>query len=163
MKVRFNLALFAGLGLVETVISHSCFTNWKCLPTKTAPTIDADFRDWDGMEFISTKLIQALTGKEYDAGHGIYMCMYDTDNIYIALQIPGEFRYNATDNHLSPAVGLMFKMGSKATYVNMGGCPETMGGNNCSAIPDSCADYMVDLGESYVIFFGIDGHEYQAM
>ena len=66
--------------------------------------------------------------------------------IYFALEILGDYRFDATDNAKCAAIGTMMKIGSKATYINMGGCPDALSG--CPST-NSCDDYLVDLGSHW--------------
>ena len=55
----------------------------------------------------------------------------------------------------------MMKIGSKAGYINMGGCPEAME-NGCpdGVIPPECDDYLVDLGAHWELKTTEMGVEY---
>ena len=64
-----------------------------------------------------------------------------------ALEIPGNYRFDALDNKKCGAIGTMMPIGSKASYLNMGGCLEAMENGCDGGIPPSCADYLVDLGK----------------
>jgi hypothetical protein len=114
------------------------------MPTTTPPTLDADHSDWSDVEGYTTALLNTL-GEMYEAGSATYKCQYDSENVYFALEIPGEYRFNTTDDHLCAAIGTMFKVGSKASYINMGGCPDALAGCD-EGVPDTCADYLVDVG-----------------
>lgn len=81
---------------------------------------------------------------EWSAGNSTYKCLYDDEHIYFAFEIPGEYRFSTEDNHLCAAVATMFKIGSKAEYVNMGNCPDAA--NGCPEDISVCDDYRVDIG-----------------
>lgn len=124
--------------------SEPCSTTWKCHPVKTTPTLDADHSDWADVEAYTSSLLM-ISGSEYAEGGLTAKCQYDSENIYFAFEIPGKYRFSATDNHLCAAIATMFKVGSKATYTNMGGCPDAISG--CpDGVPDTCSDYRVDIG-----------------
>lgn len=75
-----------------------------------------------------------------------YKCVYDENRIYFALEIPGEYRFNTTDNHKCASIATMTKVGKDATFMNMGGCPDAMGGCSDGVVPDTCETYTVDIG-----------------
>ena len=139
-----RLAAFLSLASVATVVAQECSTTWKCMPTSTPPVLDADHSEWADVEVYTSSLI-TTTGTEWDAGNAMLKCLYDEENIYFAFEIPGEYRFSTEDNHLCAAVATMMKVGAKATYLNMGGCPDAMGG--CAdGVPDTCSEYLVDIG-----------------
>lgn len=141
--MKFSLSIFALLA-APVFAQDQCSTTWKCHSTSTPPVLDADHSDWESVEAFTTSLVSTL-GVEYDAGQATYKCLYDSENIYFAMEIPGEYGFNTTDNHHCAAIGTMFKVGAKAEYVNMGNCPDAMGG--CAdGVPDTCTDYLVDIG-----------------
>jgi hypothetical protein len=130
--------------LPQQVSAQECPSTWTCAPTSAPPTIDSDLSEWANVEGISSPIIM-ITGEEYPQGNAEYKCMYDDTHIFFALEIPGDYRHNTTDNHKCAAIATMLKIGSSATFVNMGGCPDAMGG--CAdGVPDSCMDYRVDIG-----------------
>jgi hypothetical protein len=128
------------------VAAQDCDTTWKCHPTSSPPVIDADLSEWVDVEGISTSLAK-ITGESYmDGEEATYKCMYDSNRIYLSLEIPGEFSFDTEDNHLCASIATMTKIGVDATYVNMGGCPEAMGGCTDDVVPDTCEPYRVDIG-----------------
>jgi len=135
---------------VSAQAAADCPTSWKCVPVAgTAPTLDGDLSDWsDRVPTVASKLQGALTGAAYDAGAAQLQCQYDATHIYLALQIPGFFRFNATDNHHCAAVATMQKIGADATFYNMGGCPEAVvEGVTCdAALVETCDAHRVDIG-----------------
>ena len=83
-----------------------CPSSWTCArTTTTAPTLDGDLMEWTEVEGIETSLQMPLTAAEYMAGTASLKCVYDDTNIYFALEFPGLFRFNATDNHQCAAIG----------------------------------------------------------
>lgn len=149
MKLSFNPTLFLTLGFFFQGSSMSnaqdeCSTTWNCEMTSTPPVLDADFTEWENVEAYTTTMLQT-TGPLYEAGDATYKCLYDADRIYLAMEIPGYYRFNSTDNHFCASIGTMMKIGAKATYVNMGGCPDAATGCD-DGVPDTCDEYRVDIG-----------------
>ena len=140
----FAVAIATGHFCMVLSQDDQCAENWICRPTSTTPTLDADHSEWTDVEAYTTTLLNTL-GEEYTAGAATYKCQYDSEHIYFALEIPGEYRFNTTDNHHCAAIGTMFKVGSKASYINMGGCPDSFQGCD-EGVPETCADYLVDIG-----------------
>jgi hypothetical protein len=130
--------------LPQQVFAQDCSSTWTCAPTSAPPTIDSDLSEWADVEGISTPII-AITGQEYEAGNAVYKCMYDGTHIFFALDIPGDYRFNATDNTQCASIATMLKIGSSATFLNMGGCPDAISGCE-DGVPDTCMDYRVDVG-----------------
>ena len=164
------LLSLAASTVVTVVAAQECGTTWMCNPTITPPTLDGNLTDWaDVVGAYQSTMVQPLTAAVYDAGDVTYKCQYDADNIYFALEIPGEFRFNATNDHQCASIATMTKIGSMATFDNMGGCPDAMGGCTAGgAIPDTCTDYRVDIGAHWELsetnagsMYGI-GDEYSA-
>ena len=56
------------------------------------------------------------------------------------------YRFDGLDNKKCAAIGTMMRIGEKAGYLNMGGCPEAAELGCDDGIPESCDDYLVDLG-----------------
>ena len=150
MQLSFNSAHLAALLSIASTFAvvanaQECATTWKCMPvTGSPPVLDADHSDWADVEAYTSSLV-TTTGTEWDAGNPVLKCLYDENQIYFAFEIPGEYRFSTEDNKLCAAVATMMKVGEKATYLNMGGCPDAMGG--CAdGVPDTCSDYLVDIG-----------------
>jgi hypothetical protein len=108
----------------------------------------------------TTSLIKT-TGENYD-GDVTYKCLYDSENIYFALEIPGEFRFSADDDHLCASIATMFKIGENATFLNMGGCPDATAGCE-EGVPETCDAYRVDIGAHWELsgtergtYYGVD-------
>jgi hypothetical protein len=116
-----------------------------CKPTSTPPVLDADLSDWDKVEGIKTSIYQVGGTVEYPFGSVSYKCVYDETSIYFAFEIPGEYRFSATDNQKCAAIATMMKIGSKASFYNMGGCPDALLGG-CPTDTTTCDDYLVDIG-----------------
>ncbi|CAB9511775.1 Ethylbenzene dehydrogenase [Seminavis robusta] len=146
MLSRTSFALFL-LGSMSPALAQDdeqCAATFKCLPTTTPPILDADHGEWADVAAYETTLVK-YTGGEYEGGKATYKCQYTADHIYFAMEIPGEYRFSTEDNHLCAAIGTMFKVGEKATFLNMGGCPDAL--NGCeNGVPDTCDDYRVDIG-----------------
>jgi hypothetical protein len=118
-----------------------------CEFTSTAPTLDGDLSEWDNVVGIGTMIYQPGGLVEYPDGSVSYKCMYDETNIYFGLAIPGDYRFDPTENERCASVAAMFKIGANATIINMGGCPDAATGCDASgAAPSTCDDYRVDIG-----------------
>jgi len=116
-----------------------------CLPTLIPPTIDANLSEWKDVTRMDTTMYQIGGFTPYLDGNPGFKCSYDDTKIYFAMEIPGDYSFDATNNHKCAAIGTMFKIGNDATFVDMGGCPDAAYG--CSAgIPASCDNYIVDIG-----------------
>lgn len=150
--MNFNSNLFLLLSLsTSATLAQDCSTSWTCTPVAdgNTPVLDADFSDWSTVEAYQTPLTSPILGGTYDtAGQPVNLkCQFDQDRIYFAFEFPGEYRFNATDNEKCAAIGTMFKIGAKATYYNMGGCPDAFVETACAnGIPDTCDEYRVDIG-----------------
>ncbi len=117
-----------------------------CKFTLTAPTLDGNFSDWSSVEGIETDMYN-ISGAKYADGAAMYKCIYDTTNIYFAMMIPGSYRFNATNKHTCPSIATMFKVGTMATFYNMGGCPDAISPDSCAdGVPAQCDEYRVDIG-----------------
>jgi len=142
----FIVALMSASSSSEA--QEQCPSTWKCFPTTTAPTIDGKLDEWADIEGIETSLTATFTKSEYMPGNlSSFKCLYDTSNIYLALSIPGMFRFNSTNNKQCAAIATMQKIGVDATFYNMGGCPDALPGNSCNAtVLDMCDTHRVDIG-----------------
>ena len=121
-KSKMKSAAALILTLVATVRAQDCPTTWTCAYTTTPPTLDADVSDWNSVDGITTSLLM-ITGETYADGDATFKCVYDDELIYFALEIPGVYRFSDTVSELCAAIATMMKIGSQATFVNMGGCP----------------------------------------
>jgi hypothetical protein len=137
---------------LAAVAQAECSTTWKCQPISIvdAPVLDGNLADWtypgDDVVF-STTLSSPISGMSYlDGAVATFKCVYDASKVYFALEIPGEYRFNATDDHKCASISTMMKIGVNASFVNMGGCPDAMGGCSDGAVPDTCETYRVDIG-----------------
>ena len=108
--ISSTLSLFLLAAAQQTDGQMLCPSSWKCArtTTTTAPTLDGDLTEWTEVEGIETSLQMPLTAAEYMAGTASLKCIYDDTNIYFALEFPGLFRFNATDNHQCAAIGELF-------------------------------------------------------
>jgi hypothetical protein len=57
--------------------------------------------------------------------------VHDGVNIFFMLKVDGDYTYTKGENKKCPSVALMFQIGEKATYYNMGGCKDMPG--SCTA------------------------------
>lgn len=108
---------------------------------------------------VGSRSIHSIFGSTYDDGEASYKCLYDSEKIYFALEIPGRYRFDTLDNKKCAAIGTMMKIGPKAAYINMGGCPEALQGCD-DGIPAACEDYRVDLGAHWELRTTEQGVEY---
>jgi hypothetical protein len=133
--------------------------------SRLLPQLDADLSDWttdddnnNGTTILVTPVYHAILAEEYDDGQVTIQCRYSSGSstttgddsgvgqLYLAIQVPGLYRFNALDDHQCAAIGTMMKMGPDATFVNMGGCPDAADGTGCDAgVPDTCDSYRVDI------------------
>ncbi len=74
--------------------------------------------------------------------------MYDDKLVFFALAIPGDYRFNSAASELCAKIVVMLKIGSNATFVNMGGCPDASSGCS-SGVPSTCDDYRVNIGAEW--------------
>lgn len=126
----------------------SCSSPMKltCLQAKSDIEIDGDLKDWSEIKGMITPL-HGIKQENYDKGEAMFKCVHTETHVFFSFQVPGRYRFNTTDNHYCAAVGTMFKIGSKATYVNMGGCPDATSKSQCSSgVPETCKGYEVDVG-----------------
>lgn len=114
----------------------------------TTPMLDGDTSEWSAVTGGISPQIKSIFGRTYAEGNPTYKCLYDSTKVYFALEIPGKYRFDETENKRCAAIGTMMPIGSKAGFLNMGGCPESMENGGCpdGIIPDVCSDYVVDLG-----------------
>lgn len=114
----------------------------------TTPVLDGDTSEWSDVTGGISPEIKSIFGRSYADGNPTYKCLYDSQKVYFALEIPGKYRFDETDNKRCAAIGTMMPLGSKAAFLNMGGCPESMENGGCpdGIMPETCADYTVDLG-----------------
>ena len=146
-----NHCLAAGLllwlaGVVKG--SETCGAPIRCSFTETPPLLDGAVESvWDEADDMETLLIGAIEGDAYRYGAANYKCLVDTSRIYILMKIPGEFRFDAQDNHKCAAIAIMFQMGSEASFYNMGGCPQAS--KLCLGMPSECENHKVDIGSHW--------------
>jgi hypothetical protein len=143
MKIAFSALLSLIAAVTVEAQCSGVPSTLTCVSTASAPTLDANLSDWTTVTGIDTKIYKIGGTVEYLGGSVSYKCLYDETNIYFALEIPGDYRFDATDNAKCASIATMMKIGSQATFYNMGGCPDALSG-----CPDSrtCDDYLVDLG-----------------
>lgn len=144
MILRF-VSLLCALTMTTICSAATCGDPWKCVKTAEAPTLDANLDDWQNVDPYKTSLETQFTTKYEDGEEVSYYCVYDDAKIYFALEIPGPYRFNSTDNKQCAAISTMMKIGESATFTNMGGCPDALGG--CAdGVPGTCGAYAVDVG-----------------
>ena len=84
-------------------------------------------------------------GLEYFDEKATIKCSYDATNIYFAFEIPGDYRFNATNNKQCAAIATMMKVGPDASFVKMGGCPDPLVAGGASVPASSCDGHLVDI------------------
>ena len=101
--------------------ADDCTLTWRCMPTtNNTVTLDADLGDWKDVEGITTDLVN-LNDVTYASGPATYKCVYDDERVYLALEIPGDYRFNETDNNQCAAIATMMKVRTYnvVVYVNV--------------------------------------------
>ncbi|CAN6320231.1 unnamed protein product [Urochloa humidicola] len=107
-------------------------------------TVDGHNDDWDGVEASEFALLPALDpdeDKAYSGGKVAVKAVHDGVNVFFMLQVDGAYTYSKGKSSKCPSVALMFQVGDKATYYNMGGCKDTPG----SCTSKSCRGHEVDI------------------
>jgi len=108
--MRFSsTVMLMGSFAVTALAASQCVDTWKCGKASSDITLDADLSDWDAIEGITTELF-SITQTMYKDGNATIKCLYDDDNIYLAMQVPGLYRFNATDEHQSAMIATMTKV-----------------------------------------------------
>ena len=131
--------------LVSAVGECQAPTQVVCKKIQTPPTLDGNLLDWVGIDAVTSPITSALDKVMYPDGDMSIKCSYDEDMIYMAISVPGRYRFSTDDDHLCTSISTMMAVGKDAEYVNMGGCPDAKSG--CPiGIPASCKDYTVDVG-----------------
>ncbi|MGK3743524.1 MAG: hypothetical protein ACI8RD_007670 [Bacillariaceae sp.] len=112
------------------------------------PVLDGDISEWANVSGGISPEIKSIFGKTYMDGNPSFKCLYDSTNIYFMLEIPGKYRFDPDENTKCASIGTMMPIGTKAGFLNMGGCPESLEAGGCpdGIIPETCNDYIVDLG-----------------
>jgi hypothetical protein len=81
------------------------------------PLLDGDLSDWADVVGIETSLYAPLTLQQYGPGKAKVKCAHSADDrIFMTLEIPGKYRFNATSNEMCAAVATMMKVGADAMY-----------------------------------------------
>jgi hypothetical protein len=109
------------------------------------PVLDGDLSDWADVVGIETSLYDPLSLDLYEPGKAKVKCAHSDDRLFMTLEIPGKYRFNATSNEMCAAIATMMKVGEDATYHNMGGCPDAVAGCD-NGVPAQCDAYRVDIG-----------------
>ncbi|CAN6325429.1 unnamed protein product [Urochloa humidicola] len=107
-------------------------------------TVDGHSDDWDGVEASEFALLPALDpdeDKAYSGGKVAVKAVHDGVNVFFMLQVDGAYAYSKGESSKCPSVALMFQVGDKATYYNMGGCKDMRG----SCTNKSCRGHEVDI------------------
>jgi len=107
-------------------------------------TVDGHSDDWDSVEASEFALLPALDPDEdkvYSGGKVAIKAVHDGVNVFFMLQVDGAYAYSKGKSNKCPSVSLMFQVGDKATYYNMGGCKDMRG----SCTSKSCRGHEVDI------------------
>ena len=112
------------------------------------PVLDGDLSDWADVVGIETSLYAPLTLEQYGPGKAEVKCAHSGDRIFMTMEIPGKYRFDATSNKLCASIATMTKVGADATYLDMGGCPDAQDGCDeiTGGVPATCETYTVDIG-----------------
>ncbi|KAK8630839.1 hypothetical protein V6N13_079611 [Hibiscus sabdariffa] len=156
MMVRVILLTLLVLGseITRRVISHEESGVWSC-ESNSEIQVQADFRpgvitldghadDWkdiDGFEFSLLPALDPDEDQEYKDGKMTVKALHDGNDIFLLLQVDGDYAYSKGDNSKCPSVALMFQIGDQATYHNMGGCKDQRG----SCTNKTCKGHEVDI------------------
>ncbi|EFJ30806.1 hypothetical protein SELMODRAFT_440403 [Selaginella moellendorffii] len=166
------LALFLGASLLYSARAHGDHkenaaqcrgpaSNLAVVSAEYIPgkiTVDGAAADWDAVEGIQFSLYPALdpaSGDPYP-GKMTVKAAHDGRDLFFLLKIPGSYQYKQSVKRASPSVALMFPIGDDATYVDMGGCSESL---NCSK--QSCGGHEVDIMH-FSISDAVPGRSYGA-
>ncbi|KAI4349752.1 hypothetical protein L6164_010312 [Bauhinia variegata] len=150
LLVLFSLA-FASIGGVN---SHEESGEWIC-DSNSEIRVVADFNpglitldghadDWkdiDGFEFSLLPALDPDAENEYKGGKMTVKSLHDGHDIFFLLQVDGDYAYSKGDSSKCPSVALMFQIGEKASYHNMGGCEE----HSTSCTNKTCKGHEVDI------------------
>ncbi|CAD6210917.1 unnamed protein product [Miscanthus lutarioriparius] len=107
-------------------------------------TVDGHSDDWDSVEASEFALLPALDpdeDKAYSGGKVAVKAVHDGVNVFFLLQVDGAYAYTKGESNKCPSVALMFQVGEKATFYNMGGCKDMPG----SCTSKSCRGHEVDI------------------
>jgi len=107
-------------------------------------TLDGNSDDWKTVSGQQFEVLQAIApdpAEKYPFGSITVKVAHDGQNLFVLLEAPGPYVWNATSPHLAASAALMFGVGDDATYYNMGGCASDEG--SCSV--QTCAGHEVDL------------------
>lgn len=144
LKLARHFVLLVSLVVVGSVCGQDCSTTMTCMRTNNPPVLDADLSEWDNVEAY-TSVLTSIPGSELGAGNANLKCLYDEVQVYFAFEIPGDYRFSRENNQLCASIATMMKIGDKASFLNMGGCPDALDGCE-NGVPSSCDDYRVDIG-----------------
>jgi hypothetical protein len=141
--ISLTLAADASTVPVQDVVTCDAPSELICKFTDSVPTLDGSLDDWSAVEGGIVTEIRSIFGISYPLGDATYKCVHDSESVYFALEIPGNYRFNPNNDEECAAIGTMMKIGSKAGYINMGGCPDAMEYGCDAGIPPECDDYLV--------------------
>lgn len=151
---RILFLAFSLILLVADVDSHNESGEWSCESGSGSPvvaefrpgtiTLDGHAEDWKDVDGLEFSLLPALDPHEDDAYTGGKMtvkALHDGKDVFFLLQVDGDYAYSKGESTKCPSLALMFQIGEKATYHNMGGCKES----TSSCTNKTCQGYEVDL------------------
>ncbi|KAK4775543.1 hypothetical protein SAY87_023504 [Trapa incisa] len=147
--------LFLYVSLTGRVSSHQESGEWNCESSSSEIRVEAAFLpgiitldghadDWSDVEGSEYPLLPALDpddDKEYSGGKMTVKALHDGKDVFLLLQVNGDYVYSKGENKRCPSVALMFQIGEDATYHNMGGCTEGM--DSCTN--KTCKGHEVDI------------------
>ena len=97
--------------------------------------------DWSNVEGV-TSALHSIHGSVYEEGEATFKCVHDGEMVYFSMEIPGDYRFDTESDKKCASIGTMMKMGSKAGFINMGGCEAALQGCD-DGVPAECDDYRV--------------------
>lgn len=115
--INLTLATDIEAAPVEDIVTCPAPDKLVCKSVSEVPTLDGNLDDWDSVEGGIVTEIKNIYGMVYGLGEASYKCVHDSEKVYFALEIPGEYRFNATDNKQCAAIGTMMKIGSKVRQI----------------------------------------------
>jgi len=86
--------------------------------TNGSVKVDADLSDWSKVNGFVTDLLN-ITGATYTDGQASYKCVYDGTRVYLALEIPGEYRFDETDANKCAAIATMMKVSTTTSCLSI--------------------------------------------
>jgi len=111
--INLTLAANTEIPAVEDNVTCTAPTKMVCQAVATGPTLDGDLDEWSNVEGGIVTALQNIFGTTYANGEATYKCVHDSEKVYFALEIPGDYRFNASSDEQCASIGTMTKIGSK--------------------------------------------------